>query len=305
MKYTIILIFIAFNPFISFAGDGAGNGGGIGEKNMAFAFHSLSENIAACLESNKCELDGSEREILQKINATLKSKQETYKQVEFHSEKNEPDFFILNGVIRSARTGDNIGSKIFINIDHLYKMTNEGTTQPIDVITATSLLVHELSHHHGIGNGGEELIRMDILCAKLSSFLSSIKDHLSYKVTNNVMGLFYKRQQDMKILTEQMKEFIARDFLKACDPTDGEDKEIRDGCESVYDSLQRDLLQNRSSNWWQYRISTMHLEPLMARYQFVRPLEISSHYGCEIRVEVSVTLKDELKDTYFDMYCDG
>lgn len=166
---TTLALFTCLMPLQ--AGDGA-HGGGLGEKNAIFAYYSLSQNIGICLQSKLCDMDAWERLMLAKIKESLDRREETIDQIEFHSEKKEPGMFVLGRIVRSARTGSRIGDKIFINTDHLYRDDREGVTRAISVGESTSLLIHELSHHHGIGDGPEELKKMDVLCAKLSGFLA-------------------------------------------------------------------------------------------------------------------------------------
>lgn len=187
MKSLVIAVLVLLTS-ISFAGDGA-HGGGLGEKNLVFAFFSLEQNISDCLNSTICRMDNNETQLLRKILETLNSKRETISQLVFKSEKAEPGFFVLFGQVKSAKTGSAIGSKIYINTDHLYRLNATGFTSPITVMEGVTLLVHELSHHHGVGDESEELRKIDILCAKLVRFIENYGLGAFRNTESSVLGI--------------------------------------------------------------------------------------------------------------------
>lgn len=164
-----------------FAGGEAHNGGGAGEQNLTVAFLKLQVSIALCLTHSQCNLNKKERALLQEIERTLKNGKELVDQLVFKSEKQEPGFFVIDGVVKSARTGDDVGDPIYVNTDHLYTESKSGVLRPKNVVDDMGLLVFELAHHHGIRKGADELKAMDILCAKLTTFLSAT-DHESTQI---------------------------------------------------------------------------------------------------------------------------
>jgi hypothetical protein len=154
VKNTLILFLllgIGFQGSISRAlagGSDAGNGGGLAEKNLLFAYGNLQSFIDLCLETSLCRTDATENDLLKKIKDSLD--QERKAPLDFRSDKATPDFFKIDGLIRVAKTGDNVGDPIFINQDLLYSTSPSGNEVAVDVPLATSILIHELGHHHGV-----------------------------------------------------------------------------------------------------------------------------------------------------------
>jgi hypothetical protein len=155
-----------------FANGEAHNGGGVGEQNLTVAFLKLRVSIALCLTHSECDLSKKEKKLLKDIERTLKNGEALVEQIVLKSEKQEPGFFVIDRVVKSARTGDDVGDPIYINTDHLYTESKSGVLRPKSIVDDMGLLVHELAHHHGIRNGANELKDLDILCAKLTTFLA-------------------------------------------------------------------------------------------------------------------------------------
>ncbi len=158
--------------------DRAGNGGGTGEKNLLFAYLRLPGYVRACQANPSCATDARERDLLYKIDVELKKHPVNEKRIVFLSEKEAPNAFqpdgLAHGTPRSARTGDDSDSFIWINLSHLYKRTLKGTTEPIDVPTAAALLLDEVAHHvEPAFKIPSEHARLDLLCARLRVLLSA------------------------------------------------------------------------------------------------------------------------------------
>jgi len=153
---------------LSFAGgDVAGNGGGIAEQNLAFAYTNLDRFLDICLHSNICELNKEETALTENIRAALKSEKTHEHQLIFDSEKKHPGTFLIDGLIRLAKTGDAIGSPIFINTDLLYIKDDSGEVKALDLPTAAAILTHELGHHQGT----REHQLLDLLGSKVRRML--------------------------------------------------------------------------------------------------------------------------------------
>ncbi len=145
-------IFISILLSASFAhagGDLVNNGGGIAEKNILYAFQKLDTYIKLCLSSDFCKIDSSQRMILEQINAGLPQEKMINDQIQFASEKSRPGFFIIEGEVKVAKTGSQVGSPIFINVDMLYTKNELGYYIPASVSESVAILVHELGHHYG------------------------------------------------------------------------------------------------------------------------------------------------------------
>ena len=153
LKIKAILIAFTLLSFssVSFAragGDLINNGGGLGEKNVLYAYERLENYIQLCLNSNRCKLDSAQKAILIKIVSGL-SQDKNFKQLIFASESKQPGFFLIDGNVRIAKTGSFVGSPIYINSDLLSAKNKNGEIEVMTIPEAVAVLVHEFGHHYG------------------------------------------------------------------------------------------------------------------------------------------------------------
>jgi hypothetical protein len=146
-----LLMFVFLSPFKALSGGVvANNGGGLAEQNILFAWVSLNTFWDACVSEKECGLTIPEQKVLidikQDYAAELKGAG-----IKFLSGAENPGVFELDGqgLPRTAVTGDKVGYPIYFNTDRLYPVVN-GVSSALDILTAVSLLVHELGHHQGI-----------------------------------------------------------------------------------------------------------------------------------------------------------
>jgi hypothetical protein len=150
---TTLLMGLHCASFAAAGGGGeVGNGGGVAEKNITFAYINLAGYIDICLASASCQLSAQELPVLQAIRGGLSSEYLNQNQIIFSSETAQPGFFFLDGAIRVARTGSTVGSAIYYNRDLLYPVGPSGNITPFSVADAVGSLVHEMGHHHGISD---------------------------------------------------------------------------------------------------------------------------------------------------------
>ena len=145
-----ILLLQSFAAIAGGTGSDAGNGGGLAEKNVLFAFSHLQSFIGLCLNTSLCRTDLGENKMLGEISDSLLTEAKT--PLDFRSDQKSLDFFRIDGLIRVAKTGDHVGDPIYINQDLLYSKLPSGESVisvAIDVPLAVSILIHELGHHHG------------------------------------------------------------------------------------------------------------------------------------------------------------
>ncbi len=146
---TFLFSLLLFISVAQAGGDLVNNGGGIAEKNILQAYQKLENYIRLCLSSNFCKIDNQQRTILEKIIGGLEQEKQQEGQIQFASEKARPGFFIIDGEVKVAKTGDGIGSLIFVNSDLLYTKNEMGYYIPLSISEAVAILVHELGHHYG------------------------------------------------------------------------------------------------------------------------------------------------------------
>ena len=138
-------MFILLFSFKTFGGDDVNNGGGLAEQRVTHAYLQIESYIDLCLVIKDCHIGTKEREVLLLIKSQLTKEKEVTDQLQFISEKKKPGFFIIDGEIKMAKTGDTIGSPIFFNLDLLYW---GDSLKAISLNRAIAILIHELGHHN-------------------------------------------------------------------------------------------------------------------------------------------------------------
>lgn len=146
---TVLCALLFITTFAHAGGDLVNNGGGIAEKNVLYAYQKLDTYIKLCLSSDFCKIDKQQKSILEKINEGLPLERQNLNQIQFASEKSSPGFFIIDGEVKVAKTGSQIGSPIFINTDLLYTKNELGFYIPLNISECVAILAHELGHHYG------------------------------------------------------------------------------------------------------------------------------------------------------------
>ncbi len=165
---SVAMLIMIYHTTWAKGGDLVNNGGGLAEKNVIYAYEKLGSYLKLCLDSETCKLNSSQKILLQKILKGL-AEEKASQQLSFVSEQKQPGFFLLDGNIRIAKTGSEIGSKIFVNIDMLYTKNKSGLYDACTIPEATAILVHELGHHYGDYTHDE----LDFLGVRVSLLLQS------------------------------------------------------------------------------------------------------------------------------------
>ncbi len=168
--FVVLLSLFAATPL--WAGDHAGNGGGIAEGYLALAFNSLERYIELCLAAESCQITPTERVILQEIRSSHSLERAMKDPLIFKSERHDPGTFLIDGLVRIAKTANNVGEPIFINQDLLYTIGPMGAVVPLTYASAVTLLIHELGHHHGM-QGPNSHEKLDNVGAKVARLLQS------------------------------------------------------------------------------------------------------------------------------------
>lgn len=142
MKLLIIIV-LMLNPLKVFSsGDVIRNGGGVAENYLVYALHNLGQSIDLCLAQPTCVQESSGRNILLKIRDSLPEEINS-NILKFTSNAEKPGFFIVDGFVRLAVTGDRVGNPIYYNLDLLYSKDEVR----MNYGQAVQSLIHELGHH--------------------------------------------------------------------------------------------------------------------------------------------------------------
>ncbi len=130
-------------------GDELNNGAGLGERIVLYAFNKIPLFIDLCLRSESCHVNDKETTILKSIRSSSAKELEQEAPVRFDSEKKNTGFFMIDGELKVAKTGDHVGSPIYVNTDLLYAVEIKNRLEPISINEAIAIMIHELGHHHG------------------------------------------------------------------------------------------------------------------------------------------------------------
>ncbi|MBO9667555.1 MAG: hypothetical protein J7501_12170 [Bdellovibrio sp.] len=160
------VVVVSASGAFAWGGDVVNNGGGIAEKNVIYAYEKLDKYLKTCLKSDLCKLNSQQRYMLAQISGGLNQEYKS-NQLRFASESRTPGFFMIDGLVRVAKTGNAIGSAIYINSDLLYTKTESGEYEAMTIPEAVAVLIHELGHHYS--NASHE--ELDLLGVRVSLML--------------------------------------------------------------------------------------------------------------------------------------
>ena len=105
---------------LALAGDHINNGAGLAERNVLFAYANLEKYIGLCLDFPSCRITPYERGLLERIRNAMPTERAAPEQIRFLSEREHPGTFIIDGEMKIAKTGSQVGSAIYMNLDLLY-----------------------------------------------------------------------------------------------------------------------------------------------------------------------------------------
>ncbi|MEQ1879274.1 MAG: hypothetical protein ABL958_21745, partial [Bdellovibrionia bacterium] len=135
---------------------------------IVYAFTELPRFADLCLNSEACNLTADERELLTKIKTSHEQEKAVKEPLKFLSEKKQPGFFIIDGQVKIAKTGNNVGDTIYFNTDLLYPKNSLGQIEAFSIADGLAHLLHELGHHQGSKSHTE----LDLLGVKVSMILN-------------------------------------------------------------------------------------------------------------------------------------
>lgn len=177
---TICLLLISQSVF-SKGGDEVRNGGGLAENYLTYAFENIDKSIDLCLAQVTCVQTSEERNILIQIKNSL-PQEIAGNIVQFSTEQKKPGYFMVDGYVRLAVTGDNVGDTIYYNLDLLYR----GNEVNMSYGQAVQSLIHELAHHHKIKNHNQ----LELLGARVRSAIEGSVNDVSYLPYLKNQGFF-------------------------------------------------------------------------------------------------------------------
>jgi len=217
---SLLILLTALLSCLSFArgGDHVDNGGGIAEKNVLYAYNNLSKYLNLCIHAEGCKLSPKQKQLLKKIAESLPAEYQDKEQLKFLSEKKNPGFFIIDGEVKVAKTGDSIGSPIFVNTDLLFQKDADGTFIPTSLSEAVAILVHEFGHHHGnwshdeldlIGVKTSLMLNQKVYSSPLIPWATDLQlTVVNYNVNNSFPDVLLAIGEDLIDLSERYKKTV-------------------------------------------------------------------------------------------------
>lgn len=160
------------------------------EANILMAYAQLDDFIDICLGSIQCGLAKQEEDVLNLIRQSLQQEFSKPNQIQFESENARPGFFLQEGEIHIARTGEEVGSHVYFNRDLLYVEASDGSKHPLNMFRAIGLLVQKLGEHHRITD---------------RTFLANLGGKVSQAVllnTQNIKKGRYQRHLSMQVIDQ-------------------------------------------------------------------------------------------------------
>lgn len=157
-----------------------GNGAGITEQNIIYAYNALPTAIENCLNPpDICGLSTADAQVLTNIRAIAIQNAPTPDRVRYASETASPGFFDteVGQAYRLAKTGLTPSAQIYWNTDQLY--TTEGKPA-LDIPAISAIWVHELGHQTGILDHEY----LDLLGSKVRLLLEKNLNRLAYQGQN-------------------------------------------------------------------------------------------------------------------------
>ena len=218
---SFLLLKLAFivTGSLALAGGIVGNGAGLAEQNVQFAYLSLAKIITNCKMTSKlCALTDEELHILFKIERVINKNSSNPNRIIFSSERLHPGFFTTSSLEnnRIAKTGLSPEYPIYFNVDELYNLNGSLT---LDFSGISAILIHEIGHQ----TGEVSHAKLDILGSKIRSVLSqnyekfhyefpANQNHIELDIINYSMPIALA---DMYIsVNSQPNQILTKDILK-------------------------------------------------------------------------------------------
>ncbi len=111
----------------------------------------VSQFLFTCLANpGECQFSQRETRLANAIyRGTFQSRTGNERtEIVFLSEREQPGTFQLDGQVRIAKTGNDVGDDIFVNTDLIVSDGENSLTEAMSFAQVFAVLIHELGHHH-------------------------------------------------------------------------------------------------------------------------------------------------------------
>lgn len=283
-------------------GDHVGNGGGLAEAQLAFARIRMSDILTEFLASQSSSLATSDQDLVCHIKDAMPLELANVDQLKILNSRDvASDFFFLDGQVRVAKTGDQIGDTIFVNRDLIY--TGEGAqSRPIELPLATGIIFHELGHHQGEKNHDH----LDTLGATVGNFVDSRTAVLSAVMLPTIDKFGNRVIFEVKSLVSNLgfNRLIIKDKTQAKDLTDSVKPIIRAALNKK--GLQLDENQIYFTASWRKRWTQKNNEKEWVKVEqaievsLPVPAELKEKLGDLLIFEIGMNLRVSTQTTQID-----
>lgn len=110
-------------------------------------YDNLEFYIDIALDSN--DISNEEKLLLTKIKQNMPSEKENKNQLQYAYGSSRKDLFYIDGLVKAAATGSEVGSFIYFNLESIEFFNNRKERDSINYADLLTLLIHELGHHIG------------------------------------------------------------------------------------------------------------------------------------------------------------
>lgn len=256
MKIFLMLIFLLNSSFVfARSGDEVRNGGGLAESYLIFALKNMDQTIAFCLSQSECAKKNDGREILKKIKASLSTEVKA-DLLKFSNEAKKPGFFTVDGYVRLAVTGNNVGDTIFYNLDLLYQ---NGEVK-INYGQAVQSLIHELGHHQGIANHDQ----LELVGAEVRASVDGSISETAFLPHLNTQGFFALGTETKSFKDSGALILLFRDSMTDMTPHFSNLLNECDKDETSADPLESRALQFFNLHWNPAQVTTVTSDKILS-----------------------------------------
>jgi hypothetical protein len=291
INYLLLAIFIAGNgfnlqvfthPSHAKGSDHVGNGGGLSEQNLHFAWLNMKGTLQSCKNQKYCpHLSSKAQELLYKLDESFAVELSNGGLV-FVSPLTHPEELrrLPNPELRQSNTQSQIGSKIYLNIEKLFALNSDGSERPLNLSESNIILLRELAYHHSKTENSEELIELTNQIAKALQSQSTISIYRDYRAKGIVFEFVNLEPQQLRL----------SDSEKVIDI--GQVSKALFSCEK--NSLLSNIKFGRAE--WQYplRIDNGYgVLPLVLKVEWSCKASQSQHFKAELTVNVKILAPEE------------
>lgn len=127
-------------------GSNTGTGGGLAEAHIAYSYISLDKFIQLCKSNAACVTSPQQASYLDELAAGTRDERKNVTP-RFKAEKDDPGFFVVDGVEQAIRTDRAVGSEVWFNLDKIYVTESAGVVKALPmkellVMVTSALAIH-------------------------------------------------------------------------------------------------------------------------------------------------------------------